>query len=72
VFGKEEPAQTLAGYLESEVRLVSERTRGVNDADKPRVLLFGLNPNVRRSGGSGTAARDPSGSDAKPPEPKLK
>ena len=55
VFGKEESAQRLAGYLESEVKLVSDRTKDINDAGKPRVLLFGLNPNVRRSGGSGTA-----------------
>jgi iron complex transport system substrate-binding protein len=55
VFGKEESARRLASYLESEVKLVSDRTKGIRDADKPRVLLFGLNPNVRRSGGSGTA-----------------
>jgi len=55
VFGKDESAQQLASYLESEVKLVSDRTKGISEARKPRVLLFGLNPNVRRSGGSGTA-----------------
>jgi iron complex transport system substrate-binding protein len=55
VFGKEESAQKLANFLESEVKLVSDRTKSVTEARKPRVLLFGLNPNIRRSGGSGTA-----------------
>jgi iron complex transport system substrate-binding protein len=55
VFDREESAQQLVSYLESEVKLVSDRTKGISEARKPRVLLFGLNPNVRRSGGSGTA-----------------
>jgi iron complex transport system substrate-binding protein len=55
VFGREESAQKLASFLESEVKRVSDRTKGIAEARKPRVLLFGLNPNVRRSGGSGTA-----------------
>ncbi len=55
VFGKGDEAGRLAAYLESQVNLVKERTKDIADAQKPRVLIFGLNPNVRKEGGSGSA-----------------
>lgn len=56
VFGKGEAAEQLAAYLESQVNLVRERTRDIPEDQKLRVLIFGLNPNVRKEGGSGSAA----------------
>lgn len=53
VFGKEEKASALADYLESQVRLVTERTKDISDAQKPSVLLFGLSPKSREAGGAG-------------------
>jgi iron complex transport system substrate-binding protein len=55
VFGKEKSAGLLANYLENQVNLVRERTRDVPESKKPRVLLFGMNPNTRNSGGVGNA-----------------
>ena len=55
VFGKEESARILANYLENQVKLVRDRTRGIPESKRPRVLLFGMNPNTRKSGGVGTA-----------------
>jgi iron complex transport system substrate-binding protein len=55
VFGKEEAARILENYLEDQVKLVHERTRAIPQSKKPRVLLFGMNPNTRKSGGVGTA-----------------
>ena len=49
-------AESLVATLASEVALVRERTRGVTDAEKPRVLIFGLSPAVRRQGGAGTVS----------------
>jgi len=55
VFGKAEEAERLAAYLESQVNLVKERTQDIPEDQKPRVLIFGLDPNVRKEGGSGRA-----------------
>jgi iron complex transport system substrate-binding protein len=55
VFGKEEAARTLANYLETQIRLVHSRTQNIPETKKPRILLFGVNPNTRKSGGMGTA-----------------
>jgi iron complex transport system substrate-binding protein len=55
VFGKADSARKLAEYLESQVDLVRERTRDIPESEKPRVLLFGMNPNARKSGGIGSA-----------------
>ncbi len=54
VFGKQEQAAKLADYLVSQITLVSERTKEIPEDEKQSVLLFGLNPNVRADGGSGT------------------
>ncbi len=55
VFDKAAEAERLAAYLESQVNLVRERTKDIPEDQKPRVLIFGLNPNVRKEGGSGSA-----------------
>lgn len=55
VFNKESQARILANYLESQIKLVHERTRNIPESKKPRVLLFGMNPDARKSGGAGTA-----------------
>jgi len=53
VFDKVEPAAELAAYLESIVDMVESRTADIPDEEKPRVMLFGLSPNSRKSGGAG-------------------
>ena len=52
-FGKEDKADALAQYLESQMNLVFERTKNIPEDKKPRVLLFGLSPRTRESGGAG-------------------
>lgn len=53
LFGKEKKAQQLAEYLEEEARKISERTQDLSEEEKKRVLLLGLSPRVRASGGAG-------------------
>lgn len=53
VFGKEDRAAELGAYLESIVDTVESRTADIPEKEKPRVLLFGLSPNARESGGAG-------------------
>jgi iron complex transport system substrate-binding protein len=53
LFGQEERARRLAAYLEEEARQIRERTQGIPEEDKKRVLLLGLSPRVRASGGAG-------------------
>lgn len=53
VFGKEDKAEKLAKYLESQVNLVRERTKDIKDEQKPRVLILGLSPSARKQGGAG-------------------
>jgi len=53
VFGREEKAAALADFLEQQVQLVKERTSGIAEKDKPRVLYFGLSPEARKEGGAG-------------------
>lgn len=53
VFGKEERAGELADYLESQTSLVSERTIGIPEDEKPDVLVFGASPSSRKNGGAG-------------------
>jgi iron complex transport system substrate-binding protein len=49
-------AEAVTATLAGEVAWVRERTAGVTDAEKPRVLIFGLSPAVRRQGGAGTVS----------------
>lgn len=53
VFGKEERAEKLADYLESQTEVVFERTKDIPDSDKQSVLIFGASPNSRKAGGAG-------------------
>ena len=55
VFSKEDQADKLAKYLESEVDKVRERTRDIPESEKPSVLLFGLSPQTRGKGAAGDA-----------------
>lgn len=52
VFGKEERADKLADYLESQTQVVFERTKDIPDAERPTVLVFGMN--AHRAGALGT------------------
>jgi len=54
IFGKEEKANTLAEYLESQTKLVFERTKEIPDAKRPTVLIFGASPTAREAGGVGS------------------
>ncbi len=51
IFGKEKKAGELADYLESQARLISERTKDIPEAERPTVLIFGAWPADRKSGG---------------------
>jgi iron complex transport system substrate-binding protein len=53
VFGKEARADELADYLESQTRLVFERTKDIPESEKPTVLAFGASPKSRQGGGAG-------------------
>jgi iron complex transport system substrate-binding protein len=53
VFGKEQKADDLAEFLESQVNLVNERTKDIAQEQKPRVLILGLSPSARKEGGAG-------------------
>ena len=56
VVNRSAAAEAVVATLASEVAWVRERTAGVSDAEKPRVLIFGLSPAVRRQGGAGTVS----------------
>lgn len=53
IFGKEDEASKLADYLARQVQEIERRTKGVQETDKPRVLLLGLSPKARDAGGAG-------------------
>ena len=53
VFGMETQATALADYCEGIVDVIVNRTANISEEEKPRVLLFGLSPNARQSGGAG-------------------
>lgn len=42
VFGTEDKAEALLSFVDNEIREISDRTAGVNDADKPGVYICGL------------------------------
>ena len=54
VFGQREKAETLADSLANVESMIRERTKDIPDAEKTRLLYFGLNPAVRKQGGSGS------------------
>lgn len=53
VFGQEEKALAFADGLSAVELLIRERTSGVPEAQKPRVLFIGLSGDVRKKGGAG-------------------
>lgn len=53
VFGKEEKAEKLAEYLQSQTEVVFERTKDIPDSEMQSVLIFGASPNSRKAGGAG-------------------
>lgn len=55
MFGMEDKAAALMDRLAATERLIRERTRDIPEAEKPRVLYMGLNPDIRKQGGAGTA-----------------
>ena len=55
VFGVKPEASKLADIIEGEIDNVVARTKDIPEAERAKVLLFGMNPNVRKEGGSGSA-----------------
>ncbi len=53
VFNKRNESNELSQYLEGIVDLIENRTKNISEEEKPSVLLFGLSPNARQSGGAG-------------------
>ena len=54
LFGKEKQATSLATYLNSTVDMIRKRTQNIPEAKKTKMLMLGLNPNVRKNGGAGS------------------
>lgn len=53
LFDKQEKALALADYLASTEKMIRERTQGIADNEKSRVLYLGLNPDARKKGAAG-------------------
>ncbi len=53
IFEKEEKAARTADYIRKSVEMIKERTQGIPDEKKPRVLALGLSPKARTAGGAG-------------------
>ena len=54
IFGQKEKAEKLADSLMAVETMIRERTAAIPDTEKARLLYFGLNPAVRKQGGSGS------------------
>lgn len=54
IFGRREKAELLADKLATAETLIRERTAGIPEGEKTRMLYFGLSPSVRSKGGSGS------------------
>ena len=54
VFGQKEKAEALADYLATTEALIRSRTCDIPEEDKPRILFFGLRPDIRKKGGAGS------------------
>lgn len=57
IFGekKKEQAKVLFDKLASVEKLIRDRTNNIPDDQKTKILYLGLNPNIRKTGGAGTA-----------------
>lgn len=55
VFSRQEDADELASYLESQIEDIRSRTKDIHDDKKPRMIQLGLSPRARDGGGAGMA-----------------
>ncbi len=55
MYGMEDKATALMEQLAATERLIRERTAHIPDEKKTRILYMGLNPDIRKRGGAGTA-----------------
>lgn len=55
VFSREEDADEIASYLESQIDEIRSRTRDVSEEERVRVMQLGLSPRAREGGGAGMA-----------------
>ena len=55
IFDEQASANELADYLDGIITDIKTRTAGVPDAEKPRVMEFGLSSTARGEGGAGMA-----------------
>jgi len=55
VFSREEDADEIASYLESQIDEIRSRTRDVSEKERVRVMQLGLSPRAREGGGAGMA-----------------
>jgi len=55
VFSREEDADDLASYLESQMEEIRSRTEDVSEDEKPHMMQLGLSPRARDGGGAGMA-----------------
>lgn len=55
VFGLKDEATKIGDIIQDEIAEVVARTKDIDEPEKAKVLLFGMNPNVRKEGGSGSA-----------------
>ena len=53
IFGQKEKALTLADYLAGTEKMIRERSAGIKDGEKRRLLYLGLNPDLRKQGAAG-------------------
>jgi iron complex transport system substrate-binding protein len=53
IFDRAAEARQLAAYLEGISAMIQARTSDIPEHDKPRLLLLGLSPKARASGGAG-------------------
>jgi iron complex transport system substrate-binding protein len=53
IFDRAAEARQLAAYLEGISAMIQTRTSGIPEQAKPRLLLLGLSPKARASGGAG-------------------
>lgn len=55
VFSRQEDADELASYLESQIEDIRRRTKDVPENEKPSMMQLGLSPRAREGGGAGMA-----------------
>ncbi len=53
VFNRQDKAEEIVDHMDAQVQLIRERTKDVDEADKPSVLYFGASSKAADSGGVG-------------------